>query len=130
MGSSSFGHVSVDINGTTHSFGPAGMTVIPTKDYLGKNAFRDGMAVFLNITPQQEATLQACLSKDQGSYSATSNNCGSPVQSCLKSLGIDTKIQTLPASLGNKLLDMGITNGATSYPASKPATGWSAPWAR
>lgn len=130
MGSSSFGHVSVDVNGTTYSFGPGGMTVMPTKDYLEKNAFRDGTGVFLGITPQQEAALQACLAKDHGSYSATSNNCGSPVQSCLKDLGIDTNGQTLPASLGNKLLDLGITNGVTSYPASKPAKGWSAPWAR
>lgn len=130
MGSSSFGHVSVEINGTIYSFGPGGMTVIPAKDYLEKNAFRDGMGLSLGISPQQEAALQACLSKDQGSYSAISNNCGSPVQSCLKELGIDTKNKTLPASLGNKLLDLGITNGVTSHPASKPAKGWSAPWAR
>ena len=80
--------------------------------------------------PQQEAAVQACMSKSQGSYSATGNNCGSPIQNCLKQAGIDTGNQTLPVSLGNRLLDMGIVNGVKEYPASRPAGGWSAPWAR
>jgi uncharacterized protein RhaS with RHS repeats len=129
-GESSFGHVSTDINGTIYSFGPGGMAVMPSSSYVSKNGFRDGTAVTLNITPQQEALLQACLSKSKGQYSATGNNCGSPIQNCLQSLGINTGNQTLPVSLGNKLLDMGIVNGAQNYPASRPATGWSAPWAR
>ncbi len=29
-GASSFGHISVDINGTTYSFGPNGMNILPT----------------------------------------------------------------------------------------------------
>lgn len=103
---------------------------MPTQDYLARNGFRDGQAASLNLTPQQETSLQASLSKSQGSYSAATNNCGSPVQNCLQGLGIDTGNQTLPVSLGNKLLNMGVVNGAQSYPASRPASGWSAPWAR
>jgi len=129
-GSSSFGHVSTDINGTTYSYGPNGMTTLPTKEYLEKNNFRDGVEVKLKLTPQQEAALQQCLSKSQGDYSSTSNNCGSPVQRCLKELGIDTDNQRLPVSLGNKLLDMPVANGVNDYPASKPANGVNAPWAR
>lgn len=34
------------------------------------------------------------------------------------------------SSVGNKLLDMPIFNGANYYPASKPAKGVNAPWAR
>jgi RHS repeat-associated protein len=129
-GESSFGHVSTNINGTTYSFGPGGMTTMPTSTYAEKNGFRDGTEVKLNLTPQQEAALQACLSRAQGKYNAATNNCGTPPQNCLKELGIDTGNQVLPVSLGNKLIDMGVVNGATSYPASRPANGWSAPWAR
>ncbi len=129
-GSSSFGHVSTNINGTTYSYGPNGMTTLPTKDYLDKNNFRDGMEVRLELKPQQEAALQQCLSKSQGDYNSTSNNCGSPVQRCLKELGVDTGNQRLPVSLGNKLLDMPVANGVNDYPATKPANGVNAPWAR
>ena len=129
-GGSSFGHVSTDINGTTYSYGPSGMTILPTSDYLSKNSFRDGTGVTLNIDSQQEKSLQVCLSKPQGNYSALTNNCGTPVQSCLKDQGIDTRNQTLPVSLGNKLLDMGIVNGVQNSPATTPANGSSAPWAR
>ena len=129
-GESSFGHVSTNINGTTYSFGPGGMSTMPTSTYVEKNGFRSGTEVRLNLTPQQEAALQACLSRPQGKYNAATNNCGSPPQNCLKELGIDTGNQTLPVSLGNKLIDMGVVNGSISYPPTRPSNGWSAPWAR
>ena len=129
-GGSSFGHVSTDINGTTYSYGPSGMVILPTPDYLSKNSFRDGTGVKLNINPQQEKSIQVCLSKPQGNYSTLTNNCGTPIQSCLKDQGLDTGNQTLPVSLGNQLLDMGIVNGVQNYPATTPANGSSAPWAR
>jgi len=53
----------------------------------------------------------------------------SPVQRCLKELGIDTGNQILPVSLGNKLLDMPLANRANNYPSSNPAQGVNAPWA-
>ena len=130
FGASSFGHVSTDINGTTYSFGPSGMSVMPTSDYIARNGFRNGMAVGINLTPQQEAAVNACMSKPQGSYSVSGNNCGSPIQNCLKQVGIDTGNQTLPVSLGNRLLDMDVGNSFTEYPVSRPSNGWSAPWAR
>jgi RHS repeat-associated protein len=129
-GSSSFGHVSTDINGTTYSWGPGGMSVLPTANYLAKNGFRDGMGLGIPLTPQQEEAIKACLSKPRGDYSVTSNNCGTPIQDCLKQVGIDTGNQTLPVSLGNRLLDMGRVNGIKDYPASRPGNGRSAPWAR
>jgi uncharacterized protein RhaS with RHS repeats len=129
-GSSSFGHVSTDINGTTYSWGPGGMSTLPTADYLAKNGFRDGVGLGIVLTPQQEEAIKACLSKPQGDYSVTGNNCGTPVQSCLKQVGIDTGNQTLPVSLGNRLLDLGVVNGIKEYPASRPGKGRSGPWAR
>ncbi|KPX21003.1 YD repeat-containing protein [Pseudomonas amygdali pv. dendropanacis] len=130
FGSSSFGHVSTSINGTTYSWGPGGMTTLPTSEYLEKNGFRDGMAVGIDLTPQQEQDVKVCLSSDQGSYNVTQNNCGSPIQNCLQKVGVDTKNQLLPVSLGNRLLDMGVVKGIKEYPASRPATGRSAPWAK
>ncbi|MDQ5987060.1 MAG: hypothetical protein CSYNP_02796 [Syntrophus sp. SKADARSKE-3] len=118
-GSSSFGHVSTDINGTTYSYGPNGMRILSTKDYFDKNNFRDGVDVRLKLTPQKEVNLQQCLSKSQGDYSSIGNNCGRPVQRCLKALGIDTNNQILPVSLGNELLNMPVADGVNSYPASK-----------
>lgn len=129
-GSSSFGHVSTDINGTTYSWGPGGMSVLPTADYLAKNGFRDGMGLGIRLTPQQEEAVKACLSNPRGEYSVTRNNCGTPIQDCLKQVGVDTGNQTLPVSLGNRLIDMGIVNRAKDYPASRSGDGRSAPWAR
>ena len=129
-GSSSFGHVSTNINGTTYSFGPNGMTTMPTSEYNKRNDFRHGTEIILNLSPQQEAALQACLSKPQGEYGAATKNCGSPVQDCLKSLGINTGNKLFPADLGNKLIDLGLPKGVREYPASRSANGSRAPWAR
>lgn len=130
-GELSFGHISIDISGTSYSFGPKGMTIMSTADYAAKNGFRNGMEVFLDITPQQEAALQGYLSSPQGDYDIfTGNTCVAPVQRGLKRLGIDTGHQILPVSLGNALLDMGIVNGTQEYQQTTPSTGTSAPWAR
>jgi hypothetical protein len=129
-GESSFGHVSTDINGTTYSYGPKGMSTMPTSNYLDKNSFREGMGQIINLTPDQEEKVKACLSQGQGDYSATSNNCGTPIQRCLKDVGIDTGDKMLPVDLGNRLLDLGVSKGSVEHPATNPASGWSAPWAR
>lgn len=109
---------------------PRQVSKLPTADYNAKNDFRSGMELILKLTPRQEAALQACLSKPQGKYNAATNNCGDPVQECLKGLGINTGGQLFPANLGNKLIDLGITSGVREYRQSRPATGSSAPWAR
>ena len=106
------------------------MTILSTNEYRWRNNFRNGVEVRLNLTPQQEAALQKCLSKSQGKYSETVNNCGGPIQDCLSELGIDTGYQMLPVLLGNRLLDMPIANGANDYPARNPSNGINAPWAK
>lgn len=128
-GGSSFGHVSTNINGTTYSFGPKGMSVMPTSDYLDKNSFRDGVGAVLNLNPAQEAAVQACLSQAQGDYSSVNNNCGSPIQNCLNKLGFSFR-DLFPVSLGNDLANSGLVSGYNFYGATKPSSGSSAPWAR
>jgi hypothetical protein len=142
MGGSSFGHVSTTINGTTYSYGTGGMSILPQADYLAKNGFRDGTEVNLNLTPQQETNLAACLAKPQGNYKAATNNCGTPIQRCLAEVGVKDFYASgkstigingrhvLPVDLGNSLLSSGSFGGTTYYPAIRPADGFSAPWAR
>lgn len=57
-GGSSFGHVATDINGTTYTYGPSGMTVIPTDIYLERNQFRDAKVLKLNLNFEQEEKLE------------------------------------------------------------------------
>jgi hypothetical protein len=131
LGSSSFGHVSTDINGTVYSYGPGGMWEGSASEYYDKNGFRDGQGVVVPLTPMQEIRLLACMRGEQGGYSAISNNCGTPIQNCLKKLGFDTDSQLLPVSLGNKLIDIGASpDGLSQHPATSPSNGWNAPWAR
>ncbi len=47
-------HVATDINGTTYTYGPDDMTVLPTDQYLERNDFRDTKALKLNLTFAQE----------------------------------------------------------------------------
>jgi len=129
-GPSSFGHVSTDINGTSYSFGPSGMTIELTSKYLSRNAFRSGVGAKLNLNTKQEGLLQSCMSKSR-SYSTLTNNCGTPIQDCLKDIGYDLGWNLLPVSVGNSLLDYpGLVTGFDFYSATQPATGTSAPWAR
>jgi uncharacterized protein RhaS with RHS repeats len=129
-GGSSFGHVSTNLNGTTYSYGPQGMSVMPTADYLSRNSFRDGVGAVLNLTPSQEASVQACLNESQGDYSSVNNNCGSPIQRCLNRLGITSFRDLLPVSFGNSLSNSGLVSGYNLYNATRSSNGSSAPWAR
>jgi RHS repeat-associated protein len=129
-GFSSFGHVSTRINGTSYSFGPGGMTIEPTSKYLSRNNFRNGVGAKLNLNPDQETRLQACMSRSK-SYNAFTNNCGTPIQDCLKALGYDLGWNLFPVSVGDSLLDYpGLVTSFDFYPATQPATGSSAPWAK
>jgi len=129
-GQSSFGHVSTNINGTTYSFGPQGMSILPTNQYLNRNSFRQGIGSVLNLTPDQENRFQACLSGSSGNFNSFTNNCGDPVESCLNQLGLNIGSSLFPVSLGNNLLDSGLVNQINFYDPTQPASGSSAPWAR
>lgn len=57
VGNSSFGHVSVLINGRSFSFGPGGLDIRAASDYLGRNKFRSGKGIILDLSPSEEASL-------------------------------------------------------------------------
>jgi hypothetical protein len=77
----------VNINGTTYSFFPKGMSILPTTQYLGINNFREGVGMVLNITPEQEASLNNSLKNYNKGYGRLTNNCGDPIESGLENLG-------------------------------------------
>jgi RHS repeat-associated protein len=83
---SSFGHVSSTALGTDYSFGPGGNSV--GTDYVTSQLeLRAGIKHTLNMSPEKEAAVGACLAKAQGKYSALMNNCATPIQNCLREIG-------------------------------------------
>jgi hypothetical protein len=80
-GGSAFGHISVDVNGTTYSYGPGGMHIEGADAYQSRNQqFRGGRVLALDLDPEIEEALDRCLSGKQGNYNFLSNNCGDPVE--------------------------------------------------
>jgi RHS repeat-associated protein len=88
--SSSFGHVSVDINGQTYSWAPGGMTQESTAAYMARNLeFRSGRGFVLGLNPKEEQALAQFLANynDQNKYDKTGNNCTDPLERGLTSIG-------------------------------------------
>ena len=119
VGSSAFGHVSTNINGANYSFTPSGWD----RSYPSSNAyaarqqkFRGGNGTVLNLSPAQEAILAQCLKSSGGAYSATSNNCGTSIQSCLVKIGVNVGNSVLPANLLQALTNSAANIGQISYP--------------
>jgi RHS repeat-associated protein len=129
-GGSSFGHASISINGKTWTFGPKGMSLRSTKSYYIRNSFRSGITSNIPLSIEQDKQLIESLNGNQGSYNSLFNNCTSPIQKGLKRVDIDTGDVILPVSLGNTLIDLGVIDGITFQPQTKPSEGTSAPWAR
>ncbi len=122
-GESSFGHVSININGATFSYGPKGMSTPTTQEYLQRNnEFRNGVGMVLNLTPDQEHALEQWLIEydrehdDGQGYDVLRNNCGDPIEQGLSSLGIDVGRNLTPAALANALQNSGIVSGTNFYP--------------
>ena len=122
-GSSSFGHVSSNINGRNYSWGPDGWdkTYPNAADYIKRQQkFRSGAGVVLKLTPDQERKLEQCYAKDRGDYSFISNNCGDPHKDCLsKVLGVEISDSIFPVNIGNDLLDSPYYDGSTFYEGPK-----------
>ena len=129
-GQSSFGHVSTNIDGTTYSFGPDGLTIEPTTDYLARNNFRNGVGEVLDLSPAQQKAFEKCLKENKEKYNSLTNNCQDPPENCLRNLGIDLGSDLLPVSFGESLLDLGIVDYVNFYEPTNPAAGWNAPWAK
>jgi RHS repeat-associated protein len=119
VGSSAFGHVSTNINGTNYSFGPGGWdrTYPSASAYAARQqTFRSGGGTVLGLSSAQEAALAQCLNSSGGAYSATSNNCGTSIQSCLAKVGVNVGNSMLPADLSRGLAGSPAAIGQTYYP--------------
>lgn len=120
VGASSFGHVSTNINGRNYSWGPGGYdTKYPkASDYNGRQSeFRGGTGVMLSLTSLQEAALAVCMEKQREEYSITSNNCGTGVQECLQSVGVNVGNTMMPSVLLDNLRSSPNAIGTVNYPA-------------
>lgn len=133
---SSFGHVAVNINGTTYSWAPGGMTIERTSDYLNRNSFRNGLGFPLKLNPREEAALENFLNNYEKNhdYSEFGPNCTDPLEEGLEALGYPLGNNLIPQSLQDSLVFNKLANGNKYkyYPAdpSKKRPAWlpSAPW--
>ncbi|MCX7072198.1 MAG: hypothetical protein NTW01_14560 [Gammaproteobacteria bacterium] len=132
--SSSFGHVSANINGTNYSWGPGGWDgkYPNASDYAARQqGFRSGTGALLNLTADQENRLEACYAQRGGEYSAMTNNCGDPHQDCLqKVLGAPLSNSFFPVNIGNDLLNSPYFSGSTFYPGPERGFWDDGFWAR
>jgi RHS repeat-associated protein len=124
---SSFGHVSIAINGNSYSWGPAGMDKESQASYVARNRkFRSGRGVVLGLDVQQEFALENYLKAYSGRYKALSNNCTDPIEHGLAEVGArDPNLDSLlPTGLARSLANVAI--GQTAYVG--PPRSASAPW--
>jgi hypothetical protein len=135
-GSSSFGHTAININGTVYSWGPNGLWTGPAAEYLSRNDFRSAVGAVINLTPQQETTLQDFINNygNNNEYGTLGSNCGDPIEEGLESLGFDLGINLYPVGLGEALEDAGLVTDYNFYSPNPnhPKPNWfdNAPWAR
>lgn len=119
IGVSAFGHVSININGINHSFTPNGWdrTYPSARAYNERQqAFRTGVGAVLNLSTGQEAQLSQCLASAEGRYDLIKNNCGTPVQTCLQSVGVRTGSSVTPTGFARSLLDSNAVIQQNHYP--------------
>lgn len=129
-GSSSFGHASAIVNGTSYSFAPGGMTVGPAQAYINRQNFRWGFGLKLQLTRGQEMLLEKYLSGYSSEYPIPANACTRPIGNGLENLGFDFTFRSVdPVHLGLELMKSGKVTGVNYYPPTVPATGTTAPWA-
>jgi hypothetical protein len=129
-GTSSFGHVSVIINDTSYSFAPGGMDIRPAREYLARNAFREGIGSELDLSPCEEQEFEEYLKIYRKSFFWPSRACVTPVQQGLEAVGHGIGTSMFPVSLGHALIDYGLVKRFEFYQATEPKGGSSAPWAR
>jgi RHS repeat-associated protein len=117
IGSSSFGHVSVDINGHNFSLGRHGWDSRGIGEFIGVNSgFRGGEGYVLNLTAEQEETVRACLASWTGEWMPRSNNCTRPIQGCLRRAGITDLPDTIwPKRLEQSLQDSDLVTRTRPY---------------
>jgi RHS repeat-associated protein len=118
-----WGHISGNINGENHSWGPGGwdQSRPAAVEYALRQTLdvgREGSGVVLNLTPVEEARLVACIRRDRGSYNAIKNNCGNPWLTCLEQQGllnIGNKRRVLPMDVLEAIRGSSRAEGVTTY---------------
>ncbi|WP_168389227.1 RHS repeat-associated core domain-containing protein, partial [Xylophilus sp. Leaf220] len=127
IGSSSFGHVSANINNVNFSWGPSGwdkQSATASEYNARQQDFRGGIGVILKLDSQQESSLSSCLRAHVSSYNAVLNNCGNPIQQCLMTVGAGVGDAILPSSVLDNLQASPNAVGSISYPSPRPTSGF------
>eukprot|EP01022_Parablepharisma_sp_SALTPOND_P012586 TRINITY_DN1620_c0_g2_i1.p1 TRINITY_DN1620_c0_g2~~TRINITY_DN1620_c0_g2_i1.p1 ORF type:complete len:1817 (+),score=315.73 TRINITY_DN1620_c0_g2_i1:8817-14267(+) len=130
---SSFGHVSSNINGKNYSWAPGGWDTNKSASKYAERQkdFRSGVGTILNLTPEQEKKLVECYEKRNKEYDKFTNNCGDPHKDCLEQVtGIPFSDSFFPVNIGNDLLDSPYYGGSKFYEGPKRGFWDDAPWAR
>ncbi len=109
---SAFGHLSININGTSYSWNTNDvMDIRPADEYFKRNGFRDGEGIVLNITEEEEADLEESLFKytfNNIDWSPVDNNCTAPITSWINK-NFDKKIKSyLPSNVKKEIVDNGL----------------------
>jgi hypothetical protein len=128
-GKSSFGHVSVDVNGTVFSFGPDRNLIADDSYTLLNQEFRGADVMELNLTPEQEEALYRALSGDQGKWRFLTNNCGDPLESALEDMGVPLGVNISPGDLRLSLVTSGAASSSRRLYSVNPYKYPSVPWA-
>jgi len=118
---STFGHVSVQVEGASFSLGPNGMNVDP--DYPAmQRSLRGAVLHRIKLTQHQDAELVSCLKASDSNYSSITNNCAAPVQNCLRrmGLGLSPLNAVFPATLNVMLFASPLTESSNSLGRRQP----------
>lgn len=128
MGGSSFGHVSIEINGRSYSWGPGGMDQDAASSYIARNQkFRSGRGILLGLSPAQEDALEDFLRGYTGDYQPLFKNCTDPIEEGLSYVGArDAELNALfPTGLARSLSTLAIGQTAYVGPRSSAFMPWS-----
>jgi RHS repeat-associated protein len=119
-GESSFGHVAVIGDGQAYSFGPSGMFIATAEEYMSKNAFRGAIGYDLILSNREISSIESYLRNYKTPYSFLTNNCTTPIQSALASVGVGLNSTILPRVLSNTLAASSLYRSATLYTHGAP----------
>ncbi|MBI3102898.1 MAG: RHS repeat-associated core domain-containing protein, partial [Burkholderiales bacterium] len=125
---SSWGHMSGNINGRNYSFGPDGWdkTYKTAEDYINRQGSsdidREGRGIILKLTPTQEGELAQCVSSFSN-YHAGTNNCANPWLQCLQKGGFvspGNRPDIIPSDVWRIIESSPNATGQTRYPGRRP----------
>lgn len=125
---SSWGHMSGNINGRNHSFGPDGWDKHSknAEDYISRQGNsdidREGRGIILKLTPTQEGELGQCV-RSFSNYHSGANNCANPWLQCLQKGGFvspGNRPDIIPSDVWKIIESSPNATGQTRYPGRRP----------